>query len=104
VARASANLEGEGMAPLPDGLTPHSLRRTVASVLYALGEPSPVVMADMGHTDPALALRIYAQAMRRDEGEASTLKALVEGTELADIGRRGAQADEEVTLPEAAKA
>jgi hypothetical protein len=36
-------------------------------------------MAELGHTDPALALRIYAQAMRRDEGEAERLRALVEG-------------------------
>lgn len=48
-------------------------------MLYALGESPAVVMAEMGHTDPALALRIYAQAMRRDEGENERLRALVEG-------------------------
>jgi hypothetical protein len=46
---------------------------------YAIGEPPPVVMAEMGHTDPALALSIYAHAMRRDEGESERLRALVEG-------------------------
>jgi hypothetical protein len=36
-------------------------------------------MDEMGHTDPALALRIYRQAMRRGEGDKVALKALVEG-------------------------
>jgi integrase len=65
---------------LPERLTPHSLRRTFASLLYALGEDSPVVMSEMGHADPALALRIYAQATRREDDERRKLGALVEGT------------------------
>ncbi len=68
-----------GCSPLPPGITPHSLRRTFASLLYALGESPAVVMAEMGHTDPALALRIYAQAMRREPGEVERLRAVVEG-------------------------
>jgi hypothetical protein len=36
-------------------------------------------MAEMGHTDPALALSIYAHAMRRDEGENERLRYLVNG-------------------------
>jgi integrase len=34
---------------LPQRLTPHSLRRTFASLLFAIGEPPPYVMAQMGH-------------------------------------------------------
>jgi len=45
-------------------------------------------MAEMGHTDPGLALRIYAQAMRRDEADQDALRALVEGSQLAVIGSR----------------
>ena len=45
-------------------------------------------MDEMGHTDPALALRIYRQAMRRDEGELAALRGLVEGGQMADSGRR----------------
>jgi integrase len=66
-------------ARLPQGITPHSLQRTFASVLYALGEDPGVVMDEMGHTDPALALRVYRQAMRRGEDEKQALRALVEG-------------------------
>jgi integrase len=64
---------------LPDGLTPHSLRRTFASLLYAIGEPATVVMRELGHTHPGLALRIYAAAMRRDDNENERLRALIDG-------------------------
>jgi len=81
VKLANTRLEERGLAPLPDQLTPHSLRRTFASLLYALGENPTVVMAEMGHTDPALALAIYAQAMRRADGEGKRLRILVEGVD-----------------------
>ncbi len=58
---------------------PYSLRTTFCSLLYALGETPPVVMQEMGHTDPALALMVYAQAMRRGEDEQAQLRAVVEG-------------------------
>ena len=66
--RANEALAEREEAPLPP-MAPHALRRSFASLLYAIGEAPPVVMAEMGHTDPALALAIYAQAMRREEGE-----------------------------------
>lgn len=81
VNRANENLAEAKRTPLPDGLTPHSLRRTFASLLYALGEDPGVVMDEVGHTDPGLALRIYRQAMRRGDEEKQQLRALVEGTE-----------------------
>ena len=76
-------------APLPARITPHGLRRTFASLLYAVGEDPPTVMAEMGHTNPGLALRIYAQAMRRDDAEREQLRALVDGGQLAVIGSPG---------------
>jgi integrase len=79
VGRANAMLEAADFAPLPAGITPHSLRRTFASVLYALGEQPGVVMDELGHTDAGLALRIYRQSMRRDDGEKAMLQTLVEG-------------------------
>jgi integrase len=82
VGRANTRLEAAGLPPLPK-LTPHSLRRTFCSVLYALGEDPGTVMDEMGHTDPALALRVYRQAMRRGEDEKAQLRALVEGGGLA---------------------
>jgi hypothetical protein len=40
---------------------------------------SGVVMDEMGHTDPALALRVYRQSMRRGEDEKAALRCLVDG-------------------------
>ena len=99
---ADEQLAEAGQAPLPGGLTPHSLRRTFASVLYALGETPPVVMAEMGHTTPHLALAIYAQAMSRDEGQLEALRALVDGIEWAPAGHPGQSADLEGLYVEAA--
>jgi integrase len=79
VERASKNLRAHALPPLPDKITPHSLRRTFASILYAIGEDPGVVMDEMGHTDPALALRVYRQSMRRGDDEKATLRRLVDG-------------------------
>jgi hypothetical protein len=54
-------------------------------VLYAIGEDPGTVMDEMGHADPGLGLRIYRQAMRRDEAERAKLRALIEGVELRPI-------------------
>jgi integrase len=78
-----------GLPPLPNKLTPHSLRRTFCSLLYALGEDPGVVMDEMGHTDPGLALRVYRQSMRRGEDEKAALRALTEGGHWANMGERG---------------
>lgn len=88
VGAANKRLEDEGRPPLPK-LTPHSLRRTFCSLLYALGEDPGTVMDEMGHTDPALALRVYRQAMRRGDEEKQQLRALVEGASLGEYGRMG---------------
>jgi len=86
VERANGRLEDDGFAPIAGRLTPHSLRRTFASLLYALGRDPANVMDQLGHTDPKLALRIYAQAMGRSEAEREALRALVEGAPLGTIG------------------
>ena len=62
--------------PLPAGLTPHSLRRTFASILFAVGEAPPYVMVQMGHTKPSFTLALYARAMNRRDGEPERLRAL----------------------------
>jgi integrase len=89
VERANKRLAEAGEAPLPQELTPHSLRRTFASLLYAIGEVAPVVMQEMGHTHPALALRIYASAMRRDENENERLRRVVEGFDTSGVDLGG---------------
>lgn len=101
LGRANKQLEAAGVPPLPK-VTPHGLRRTFCSLLYALGEDPGVVMDEMGHTDPALALRVYRQAMRRDESEKAALQALVEGGIVANSGQRALNvADEPVDVESA---
>jgi hypothetical protein len=41
-------------------------------------------MAEIGHTVPALALRVYAQAMRRGQDEQEALRALVDGVKAVE--------------------
>jgi integrase len=67
-------------------LTPHSLRRTFASILFALGETAAYVMAQMGHTTANLTLGIYAREMDRRDGEPERLRALVQGRATAGNG------------------
>ena len=84
--RANENLAKRERNPLPDGLTPHSLRRTFISLLLATGDEVPHVMRQVGHTDPKVTLSIYAQAMFRGDGERDRLRALVEGSDWALLG------------------
>ncbi|MEA2480071.1 MAG: hypothetical protein QOJ07_1993, partial [Thermoleophilaceae bacterium] len=87
-----------GEDTLQTGLTPHSMRRTFASLLYAIGETPPYVMQQMGHTSPNLALAIYAKCMDRRDGEPERLKALVKGKEWAPAGTKLASTTSETEL------
>jgi hypothetical protein len=51
----------------------------------------------MGHTDPALALAIYAHAMRREEGENGRLLDLIQrGQQLIATSPQGSHVAEEL--------
>lgn len=65
VARANARREAAGKMLLPDTVTPHTLRRTFASLALAAGRDPRWVMAQLGHTDARLTLNVYAQVMQR---------------------------------------
>ena len=84
VERANEHLEDDGHPPLPDGLTPHKLRHTFASLLVALGTDPGAVMDQLGHEDAALTLRVYRHGMRRDE-------ALEAGARAARGQRKGSE-------------
>ena len=83
VEHANTKLAEHDLEPLPDSLTPHSLRRTFASLLFAIGEAPPYVMAQMGHTTPHLTLAIYARQMDRRDGEPERLRELLAGCDAA---------------------
>ncbi|HTZ87573.1 MAG TPA: tyrosine-type recombinase/integrase [Solirubrobacteraceae bacterium] len=63
VQRANDELTTQGLPAIPAELSPHSLRRMFASLLYLRGENPVYVMHQMGHADPKLALRIYTKVM-----------------------------------------
>jgi integrase len=90
VKRANEHLEKAKEPPLPAKLTPHGLRHTFCSLLYAVGEDARTVMAELGHSDPALSLRVYAHSMRYGEREREQLRRLIEGAEWAGIDGNGA--------------
>jgi integrase len=80
VERANEHLGEAGVKSLPAALTPHSLRRTFASILFALGRELPYVMAQLGHSDPKMTLGVYARAMMNEGDERGVLGELVGGT------------------------
>jgi integrase len=86
VERANARLAADGLDPLP-AITPHSLRRTYASVLVALGEDVGHVMDSLGHTDAGFTLSVYRKAMKRRDGQREQLQALVNGEPLPALDR-----------------
>jgi integrase len=81
IRRADQLLVARAERPLPEGLSPHKLRHTFASILVACGEDPASVMYQLGHTDPKFTLRVYVHTMRRDPREHMRLKALVRGIE-----------------------
>jgi integrase len=94
VAKAEDLLARRGGQPLPQGISPHKLRHTFASVLSAISKDPAYVMHQLGHTDPTFTLRVYTHVMSRSPREREMLKALVEGhdwTADTDLGEDEAE-------------
>jgi integrase len=63
---ANVRLEELGIEPISERVTPHSLRRTYASLRFAVGDDPLYVAQQMGHADAGrLAASIYAKAVKR---------------------------------------
>jgi integrase len=84
-------------------LTPQSLRRTFASLLFAVGENPVYVKGQLGHTDATLTLNYYAREMDRRDGEPERLKALVEGIFRQPTDSKGAKATSSPVVDDARK-
>jgi len=89
VAAANGTLDGQEAQPIPAGLTPHSLRRTYISLQLAGGADVRYVMGQVGHTDPGLTLRIYAQVIDSDRGHGAHVDELVGAADWAPMGTGG---------------
>jgi integrase len=88
VRRANERLAGEDFPAIPEELSPHSMRRSFASLLYLRGENPVYVMHQMGHADPKLALRIYTRVMgdQRRRGPGVRLIGVIDGERWTTTG------------------
>jgi len=65
IGRANANLDRLGIEPIDQAVTPHSLRRTYASLRAALGDDPVYIAEQLGHTDARFTFRVYQKAAKR---------------------------------------
>lgn len=75
--RVNKKREKDGRMLLPDKVTPHTLRRTFASLALAGGRDPRWVMGQLGHTDARLTLNVYAQVMQRQRVDESLIRQLM---------------------------
>ncbi len=74
--RANELLDADGRLPIAQ-MTPHSLRRTFASILAVCDVPPRRAMYLMGHTDATLTLAVYQQVLDMGRGSVETLEELL---------------------------
>jgi integrase len=87
VSRANERLEELAIEPLSERVTPHSLRRTYASLRFAKGDDSVQVAEQLGHTDGAFSQSVYAKAVkRRQRLKGNYLAEFDRALEWADMG------------------
>ena len=67
-------------------VTPHSLRRTFASLLLATGADVPYVMAQLGHEDPKMTLGVYAKVIASKTDHGAAVDGLVGASDWAPMG------------------
>jgi integrase len=89
ITAANKKLAEAGKAPIQEGVTNHTLRRTFASLLYEAGASPAYVMSQMGHTSSALALEVYAKKMERQRDTGARMDALIRGADWAQTGTNG---------------
>jgi integrase len=65
IEKANVRLEEVGIAPISGRVSPHSLRRTYASLRYACGDDPVYVAEQGGWSDPSFPIKVYAKAVRR---------------------------------------
>jgi integrase len=82
VERANELLAARGQREIAH-CTPHTLRRTFASILAEVNLPPRRAMYLLGHTDPTLTIRVYQQVIDMGEGGVQTLEQAI-GCNIAE--------------------
>ena len=76
---ANRRLSELGIEEISERVTPHSLRRTFASLRAAAGDDPVYIAEQLGHTDPRFTLTAYTKAVKR--------RAKLSGAYLAEYER-----------------
>jgi integrase len=79
IRAANRRLDGLGIEAISERVTPHSLRRTYASLRAASGDDPVYIAEQLGHTDPRFTLTVYTKAVKR--------RAKLSGAYLAEYER-----------------
>lgn len=86
-----ANRQRAGLPTIREQVTPHTLRYTCITSLFAAGADQDYVAARVGHEDVTTANRIYRYVLqRRQRGAIARLRQLAMRESAVDIGRRDA--------------
>ena len=75
-ARANELLEARGLPPIIH-LTPHTLRRTCASILGVCRIDTRRAVALLGHTDARMTLGVYAQLLKLGPADVAALERVI---------------------------
>lgn len=96
VRHANVALEGQGIEPISESVTPHALRRLYASLRAALRDDPFLIAEQLGHTDPAFTFRVYHRAAKRRERlSGAYLEAFDHACEWARMGTNGVPSPDE---------
>jgi integrase len=67
IKAANVKLAEDGIEPVSERVSAHSLRRAFASLRAALGDDPVYIAEALGHTDPSFTFRVYQKAVKRRE-------------------------------------
>jgi integrase len=88
VQRVNEKRAAQDRMLLPARVTPHTLRRTFASLCFFAGRDLRWVMGQLGHDDPRMTLGVYAQCMKRSQVDEAVVWQLMRFANEAEM-RRG---------------
>ena len=87
IKAANRDLAELGIDPISERVTPHSLRRTYASLRADVGDHPVYIAEQLGHEDPGFTFRVYQRAVkRRDRLTGSYLEAFDRALHWAAMG------------------
>lgn len=87
IRAANRRLAELSIEPISDRVSPHSLRRTYASVRAAIGDHPVYIAEQLGHEDPGFTFRVYQRAVkRRDRLAGAYLEAFDGALDWAAMG------------------